>query len=116
MEVTFYETTSFTEGVSKLRAEAQCLELKEELTRNPEKGDLLRGTGGFRKARMRLPGRGKSGGARVIYYYLSADGVVYFISLYVKNVQESLTAKQTKQLKELSTVIETKIQEEKDHE
>lgn len=47
MELTFYETTSFTEGVSKLRAEAQCLELKHELTRNPEKGDLLRGTGGF---------------------------------------------------------------------
>ena len=92
------------------------IQVKEELTRNPEKGDLLRGTGGFRKARMRLPGRGKSGGARVIYYYLSADGVVYLVSLYAKNVQESLTAKQTKQLKELSTVIETKIQEAKDHE
>ena len=116
MEVTFYETTSFTEGVSKLRAQDQCLELKEELTRNPEKGNLLRGTGGFRKIRMRLPGRGKSGGARVIYYYLSADGVVYLVSLYAKNVQEALTAKQTKQLKELSTVIEAKLQEAKDHE
>jgi hypothetical protein len=116
MDVTFYETTSFTEGVSKLRAEAQCLEFKEELTHNPEKGDLLRGTGGFRKARMRLPDRGKSGGARVIYYYLSADGVVYLVSLYAKNVQKSLTGKQSKQLKELSTVIETKIQEAKDHE
>ncbi|CAA6679229.1 MULTISPECIES: type II toxin-antitoxin system RelE/ParE family toxin [unclassified Lentimonas] len=116
MEVTFYETTSFTEGVSKLRAQAQCLELKEELTRNPEKGNLLRGTGGFRKIRMRLQGRGKSGGARVIYYYLSDDGVVYLVSLYAKNVQEALTAKQTKQLKELSTVIKAKLQETKDHE
>jgi hypothetical protein len=116
MEVEFYETTEFAERVSKLRAEAQCLELKQELTRNPEKGDLLRGAGGFRKTRMRLPGRGKSGGARVIYYYLSADRVVYLVSLYTKNVQESLTAKQTQQLKELSTIIETKIQEEKDHE
>ena len=116
MEVTFYEATSFTEGVSKLRAEAQCLELKHELTRNPENGDLLRGTGGFRKIRMRLPGRGKSGGARVIYYYLSADGIVYLVSLYAKNVQENLTAKQIKQLKELSTAIKTKIEEAKDHE
>ena len=116
MEVTFYETTSFAEGVSKLRAEAQRLELKQELTRYPEKGDLLRGTGGFRKTRMRLPGRGKSGGARVIYYYLSPDGVIYLVSLYAKNVQETLTAKQTKQLKELSTIIEAKIQEAKDHE
>ena len=65
---------------------------------------------------MRLPGRDKSGGARVIYYYLSADGVIYLVSLYAKNVQENLTAKQTKKLKELSTVIETAIKEAKDHE
>jgi hypothetical protein len=116
MEVIFYETTSFVEGIRKLRAEARGLELKQELARNPEKGDLLRGTGGFRKVRMRLPGRGKSGGARVIYYYLSADGVVYLVSIYAKNVQESLTAKQTKKLKEFSAVIEAKIQEAKDHE
>lgn len=116
MEVIFYETTAFTQGVSKLKAEDQCHELKEELARDPAKGDLLRGTGGFRKVRMRLPGRGKSGGARVIYYYLSADEVVYLISLYAKNVQENLTAKQTNQLKKLSTIIETKIQEVKDHE
>ena len=116
MEVTFYETTAFTEGISKLKAEDQCLELKEELARNPVKGDLLRGTGGFRKVRMRLPGRGKSGGARVIYYYLSADGVVYLVSLYAKNVKESLTANQIKRLKELSTIIEATIQEAKYHE
>ena len=67
MVATLYETTAFTQGVSKLKAGDQCLELKEELTRNPEKGSLLRGTGGFRKVRMRLPGRGKSSGARVIY-------------------------------------------------
>ena len=65
---------------------------------------------------MRLPSRGKSGGARVVYYYLSADGIIYLVSLYAKNVQENLTAKQTKQLKELSTVIKTKIEEAKDHE
>ena len=116
MEVTFYETTSFTEGIRKLKAGDKCLELKEELARDPAKGDLLRGTGGFRKVRMRLPGRGKSGGARVIYYYLSANGVIYLVSIYAKNVQEKLTAKQTKQLKKLSTIIETKIQEAKDNE
>lgn len=116
MKVTFYETTVFIEGVRKLKAEGPCLELKEELARNPSKGDLMRGTGGFRKIRMRLPGRGKRGGARVIYYYLSADGVVYLVSLYAKNVQENLTTKQTKQLKELSTIIKAKIQEAKDHE
>lgn len=116
MEVIFYETISFTEVVSKLKAETQCLELKQELTRSPEKGELLRGTGGFRKVRMRLPGRGKSGGARAIYYYLRADGIIYLVSLYAKNVQENLSAKQTKQLKELSTIIKTKIQEAKDHE
>lgn len=116
MGVTFYETSAFTEEIRKLKAEGQCLELKEELARNPTKGDLLRGTGGFRKVRMRLPGRGKSGGARVIYYYLSAEGVFYLVTLYSKNTQESLTAKQTKQLMKLSTIIEAKIQEAKEHE
>ncbi len=71
---------------------------------------------GFRKTRMRLPGRGKSGGTRAIYYYLGDDGVVYLVSLYAKNVQENLTAQQTKQLKKLSNIIKTKIQESKDHE
>jgi len=111
MEVIFYETSAFTDGVIKLKAEDQCLQLKEELARNPTKGDLLQGAGGFRKVRMRLPGRGKSGGARVIYYYFNADGVIYLVSLYAKNVKENLSAKQTKQLKELSTIIKAKIKE-----
>ena len=65
---------------------------------------------------MRLPSRGKSGGARVVYYYLSADGIIYLVSLYAKNVQENLSAKQARQLKQLSTIIKTKVREAKKHE
>ena len=116
MEVTFYETTSFSQEISSLKADEQLAQLKEELARNPEKGDLIRATGGFRKVRMRLPGRGKSGGARAIYYYLGADEVIYFVALYAKNVQVDLTAKQKKKLKELSEIITAKIQEAKNDE
>ena len=105
-----------SKAFANLKLRVHAWNSKKNLPEILAKGDLLRGTGGFRKVRMRLPGRGKSGGVRVIYYYLSADGVVYLVSLYAKKVQENLTAKQTKQLKELSTIIKAKIQEAKDHE
>jgi hypothetical protein len=55
------------------------------LSRNPLAGDVIPGADGARKVRWNCPGRGKRGGVRVIYFNLSADGVLYLITLYRKS-------------------------------
>jgi hypothetical protein len=51
---------------------------------NPLSGDLIKGSGGLRKLRWALPGRGKSGGMRVITYYIKSNGEVWLLSAYTK--------------------------------
>lgn len=51
---------------------------------NPLAGDLIKGTGGLRKVRWGLPGRGKSGGMRVITYYIKPDGEIWLLMGYTK--------------------------------
>ena len=58
----------------------------------PDAWPLIQGTGGARKARVRLPGRGKSGGARVIYFFSATPAVVAFLAIYAKGAKEDLTS------------------------
>ena len=62
------------------------------LIQNPDAGAVIPGSGGVRKLRWALPGRGKRGGLRVIYYLRSAQGVVWMLTLYPKNVAENIPA------------------------
>jgi len=55
--------------------------------------------GGLRKMRWALAGRGKSGGARVIYHWFVAEAVIYLLLIYSKNEQEDLTPDQLKLLR-----------------
>jgi hypothetical protein len=64
----------------------------------PEGGDLIPGTGGLRKRRIRLPGRGKRGGARVITLYLGARFPVYAVFAFAKNEREDLSNDQKRAL------------------
>jgi hypothetical protein len=59
---------------------------------NPLAGDLIKGTGGLRKVRWGLPGRGKSGGMRVITYYIKPDGEIWLLMGYTKNKFDNLPA------------------------
>jgi hypothetical protein len=60
----------------------------------PDAGALIPGGKGLRKIRRPLPGRGKSSGARVIYYYISNDATIYLVFAYAKNRQSDLTKDQ----------------------
>lgn len=64
----------------------------------PTCGDLIVGTGGLRKVRVGRGGRGKRGGARVIYYFHDADFPVLLLALYAKNEKADLSARETKHL------------------
>ena len=69
--------------------------LEEALLRNPQLGDVIEGTGGARKMRIQLEGRGKSGGGRVIYVDVFELEKLYFLLAYPKNVQDNLTQDDT---------------------
>ena len=89
---TFIETPLFTRLVSEYLTDEEYAALQGALVANPESGALIRGSGGLRKLRWRVAGRGKSGGARVIYYVRSRAGVIWMLTIYAKNEQESIPA------------------------
>jgi hypothetical protein len=70
-----------------------------EIALAPTDWPVIRGTGGARKARAARGGRGKSGGARVIYYVVSRRGVICFIDIYAKNEKEDLTDAESRQIR-----------------
>lgn len=81
-------------------------ELQNFLMASPDAGKVIRGGSGLRKLRWALSGRGKRGGARVIYYRLVEDSHLYLIYAYAKAEQEDLTPEQINVLAELMKEIE----------
>ena len=79
--------------------------LEEILLNNPECGDVIQGTGGARKMRIRLDERGKSGGGRVIYIDIFEKEKLYLLFAYPKNVQENLTEEQKQAIRALVEAI-----------
>ena len=73
--------------------------LQEALITRPDTGDLIKGSGGLRKVRWKLEGKGKSGGVRVIYYWVTADDQIRMIYVYRKSRKTDLTPEQASQLK-----------------
>jgi len=98
--VHFIETQVFTKQITSLLDEAEYRQLQVTLALKPRAGDIIRGSGGLRKIRCALRGRGKSGGIRVIYY-LVADEEIYFLFAYAKNKQEDLDSGQLRVLRNL---------------
>jgi hypothetical protein len=97
----FVETPVFTRTVTALLDEVQYRALQLALALRPEQGDLIRGSGGLRKLRWRLKGRGKRGGVRVIYYWDAATETFYMLYAYTKQEQGDLTPQQVKVLRRL---------------
>jgi hypothetical protein len=81
-------------------------EIEATLIANPEAGPLMVGTGGVRKLRIPLEGRGKRGGARLIYYYRETKGRIYLIVAYAKGRKENLTPAERAIMKRLTVAIE----------
>ena len=83
--------------------------LQEELTVNPNKGDIMQGTGGLRKIRIAFEGRGKSGSARVCYVDFAVFERIYLITAYSKNEKDNLTDAEKKEVKRLIKLLEHSI-------
>ncbi len=102
MKLVFFETPLFTRLLSDYLDDQSYRALQQALLAPPQMGDLMPGTGGFRKVRWQDPrrGKGKRGGLRVIYYYLTTDHQIWFFTLYNKDEATDLTPDEKKQLKQ----------------
>jgi hypothetical protein len=90
--LTFIETTTFTRLVQEVVSDDDYAEFQRKLARHPDQGDLLEGCGGVRKVRLAARGKGKSGGARVIYLYLRHRQRIYLLYLFTKGDAANLSA------------------------
>jgi len=101
--LSFLETATFVETLAELGGKQQ-LELlyaiQNELMADPERGDLVKGLGGVRKARIAAPNRpeGKSGGYRYLYLYFELRGRIYLLYLFDKREQAALNNEERKVL------------------
>jgi hypothetical protein len=80
-------------------------DFKDELAKNPGLGDLIVGTAGCRKIRLKSSSKGKSGGFRICYYDLTEKNKIYLLFVYAKNDKENLTAEEKNILKELVIML-----------
>ena len=99
------EMPEFTERVEELLSEEQCYELLTHIAQNPECGDVMPGTGGVRKLRWALRGKGKRGGARVIYYYHDRHMPILLITMYPKSAKRDLSQAEKNELRKLMPVL-----------
>lgn len=99
--LTIAEFTWFTKAAKALLTHEERHELIDYIATDPESGDLIEGTGGFRKLRWRRQGMGKSSGLRVIYYYYNENYPVLLTDMFAKNEKENLSKEEKNALNRL---------------
>jgi hypothetical protein len=95
------ETSVFTRRVQALLTDEEDRELQVALINRPTAGTLIEGGGGLRKVRWALPGRGKRGGTRVIYYWAVEQGQLLMLFMFAKNERDDLSPAQRKTLRQI---------------
>jgi hypothetical protein len=99
--MTVVETVRFLNDAEPMMSDSEREELVTFVGANPEAGDIIPGTGGVRKIRWALGGRGKRGGARVIYYYHNERLPVFLLAAYGKNEKANLSMAERNAMKRL---------------
>jgi len=97
--VTFIETKLFIRLVEEYLSDDSYRQLQTALASDPEAGPLIPGSGGLRKLRWGISGRGKRGGLRVIYYARIKQDEIWLLTLYPKNVAENIPSHVLRQIK-----------------
>lgn len=102
---TFIELQGFSKRRQALLPDDEFRAFQEILINDPEAGDTISGTGGFRKIRWSRPGMGKRGGVRVIYYNVTIKGRIYLALIYPKNELDELSQEQKKMLRQVAELL-----------
>ena len=94
----FTESHRFLKNATRFIGEDGIAELEQFLSLQPERGEVIRGSGGIRKLRWSSSGRGKRGGSRIIYFFADVYSRIYLLDAYAKNEKEGVSAIEIKVL------------------
>jgi len=97
--VLFIEDPDFARERDDYLSDDEFLRLQLWLAARPTCGDVIRGSDGCRKLRWALKGRGKRGGARVIYFYRLSASQILLLKIYSKNEKTDLSPSEINRLK-----------------
>ena len=97
--------SGYESQVSALLNEDERMAMEFYIACAPEDHPVIPGAGGFRKARWARRGKGKSGGFRVVYFFLAEPGRIYMASIYAKSRKETLSAADRNVLAKLAAQI-----------
>ncbi|MFZ2658216.1 MAG: type II toxin-antitoxin system RelE/ParE family toxin [Victivallales bacterium] len=102
--MTLIETKIFTQQITGLMGDSEYRILQNELLTNPKAGDVIEHSGGLRKIRFGIKGkgRGKRGGIRIIYFYHEVKVRIYLLVSYSKNEKDDLSAKELEILRNIA--------------
>lgn len=103
--ITVAETNAFIAQSKGVFTDDERREVVNMIASDPECGVVMAGTGGVRKVRVALAGGGKSGGARVVYFYHSDDMPVFLFAVFAKNEKANLTKAECNGLKKVTAAI-----------
>lgn len=94
--LTVIELPTFQRQAADIWSEGELHAFIDWIAANPLAGDVIPGADGARKVRWAVQGRGKRGGARVIYFNITEDGVLVLVAVYAKAERENMTASDIK--------------------
>lgn len=102
----FVHTKEFDSRWAKLMlTDSDLFELQMYLCANPDAGSVMQDTGGIRKLRWALPGKGKRGGARAVYLDIVTAEKIYLLSVFAKNEKANLSKAERNELKKLVEML-----------
>lgn len=97
--LSFVETRLFTRLIQEYLSDLEYARLQAALIANPEAGDVIPGSGGVRKLRWRSESGGKRGGYRAIYFVKRSPGAFWMLTIYPKNVRDTIPAHTLRQIR-----------------
>jgi hypothetical protein len=103
---TFIRLPSYMKAAAELFSDVEEREIERVLCEEPQAGSTIANAGGVAKLRVKLPGRGKSASARVIYLYRGSVGRIYLLYAYAKGEQETVSDDEKKVLRKLTAILE----------
>jgi len=105
MMETVVETPGYLALARKLFSENEMADIVSLLAADPKAGDVMEGTGGFRKVRIARQGTGKTGGARVVYIFRNTKYQVFLTTVFPKNEKDNLSRAERNALKKRADQI-----------
>jgi hypothetical protein len=108
-------TRGYERAVARLLLPDARMAAEAVIVARPDAWPVIQGTGGARKARIGLPGRGKSGGARVIYFFTATPALVAFLDIYAKNTKEDISSADKQDIRAAISEIRAALRAPKRH-